>query len=76
MGLWPLEISYSFSAGIDFRRQNLTSKVGPRAERVNISISILISIVSEMYCVLCISDSMHIENVIALVKCDVMNCIF
>ena len=25
---------YSFSAGIDFRRQNLTSKVDPRAERV------------------------------------------
>ena len=27
----------SFSAGIDFRRHNLTSKVGPRTERVNIS---------------------------------------
>ena len=76
MGLWPLEISYSFSAGIDFRRQNLTSKVGSRAERVNISISILISIVPEVYCVLCTFDSMHIEIVIALVKCDVMNCIF
>ena len=25
---------WSYSAGIDFRRQNLTSKVGPRAERV------------------------------------------
>ena len=24
----------SYSAGIDFRRQNLTSKVGPRADRV------------------------------------------
>ena len=26
---------YSFSAGIDFRRQNLTSKVDPLTERVN-----------------------------------------
>ena len=25
---------YSYSAGIDFGRQNLTSKVDPRAERV------------------------------------------
>ena len=42
MGLRPLEIIYSFSAGINFRtqesdvyrRQILTSKVGPHAERV------------------------------------------
>ena len=27
---------YSFSAGIEFRRQNLPSKVGPRAERVDL----------------------------------------
>ena len=27
---------YPFSAGIDFRRQILTSKVGPRAKRVNV----------------------------------------
>ena len=27
---------YSFSAGIDFRRQDLTTKVDPRTERVNI----------------------------------------
>ena len=26
---------YSYSAGIDFRRQNLTSKVDPHAVRVN-----------------------------------------
>ena len=33
-GLRQVEIFYSFSARIDFRRQILTSKVGPRAERV------------------------------------------
>ena len=35
MGIRPLYICYSFSMGIDFRRQNLTSNVGQRAERVN-----------------------------------------
>ena len=37
MGLRPSEIFYSFSAGIDFRRQNLvlTSKVDSRAVRVD-----------------------------------------
>ena len=44
MGLWSLDIFNSFSAGINFIRQNLTcmrlwrqiltSKYGPRAERV------------------------------------------
>ena len=36
MGLRSLEIFYSFRAEIDFGRQNLnlTSKVGPRTERV------------------------------------------
>ena len=29
---------YSYSAGIDFRRQNLTSKVYPRTERVKLEI--------------------------------------
>ena len=33
MGLRPLLIFYPFSAGIDFRRQNLRSEVGPCAER-------------------------------------------
>ena len=34
MGLRPLQKNYSYSAGIDFRRQNLTSTVDPavRAE--------------------------------------------
>ena len=32
--LQPAHIFYSFSAGIDFRRHNLTSKIGPRAQRV------------------------------------------
>ena len=32
MGLRPLLMFYSFSAGIDFRCQNLTSKVDPRAD--------------------------------------------
>ena len=36
IGLQPLIIFYSFCAGIDFRRQNLTSKVVPRTERVNV----------------------------------------
>ena len=36
MGLRPLEIFYSFRAGIDFRRQILTSKVGPRFERAKL----------------------------------------
>ena len=38
-GLRPMQIFYAFGAGIDFRYQNrrqiLTSKVGPRSERVN-----------------------------------------
>ena len=34
MGLRPLEVCYSFSTGIAFRRQILTSKVDPRTERV------------------------------------------
>ena len=34
MGLRPLYIRNSFSAGNDFKRQNLTSKVDPRTERV------------------------------------------
>ena len=34
MGLRPVEIFYSFSAGVEFRRQNLTSKFGSRTERV------------------------------------------
>ena len=29
-------LNYSFSAGIDFRRQILTSEDGPRAERVKV----------------------------------------
>ena len=33
MGLRTLYILIFFSAGIDFRRQNMTSKVGSRAER-------------------------------------------
>ena len=32
MGLKPLEIFISVNVGTDFRRQNLTSKVGPGAE--------------------------------------------
>ena len=39
MGLRPLEIFYSFSAGIDFRRQILTFKVDSRAERVKATLS-------------------------------------
>ena len=35
MGLLPLLIYHSFSAGIDIRRQNLTSNVNPRTERVD-----------------------------------------
>ena len=35
MGLRPLEMFNSFGAGTDFRRQNLTSKVDPRIERVD-----------------------------------------
>ena len=35
MGVRSLYIFNSFSVGIDIRRQNLTSKVGPRAKRVN-----------------------------------------
>ena len=45
MGLRPLHIFNSFSTMIDFRRQNLTltSKDGPRAERVkDIAISDLV----------------------------------
>ena len=34
MGLLPLYFFNSFSAGIDFRRQMLKSKAGPRSERV------------------------------------------
>ena len=34
MDLPPISIFYSFSAGIHLRRLNLTSKVGPRSERV------------------------------------------
>ena len=34
-GSTTIIIVYSVSEGIDFRRQNLTSKVVPRAERVN-----------------------------------------
>ena len=34
MCIRPLYIFHSFSAGIDFRRQILTSKVDPRTERV------------------------------------------
>ena len=37
MGLLPLLIYYSFSAGIDIRRQNLTSNVNPRTERVDMN---------------------------------------
>ena len=36
MGLRPLEIFYSFSAGIDFRRQILTYKDDPSTVRVNV----------------------------------------
>ena len=36
MGLRPLEIIYFFSAGIDFRRPTLTSKVGPSTESVKV----------------------------------------
>ena len=36
MGLRPFKIFYSYSAGIDFRRLNLTSKVDPHAGKVNI----------------------------------------
>ena len=35
MGLRPLSIVYCFSAEIDFRRHNLTSKVDPRAVKGN-----------------------------------------
>ena len=35
MGLRPLYYVYSYSVGINFRRQNLTSKVDPRAVRVD-----------------------------------------
>ena len=35
MALWPLEIFYSFGTGIDFRRQILTSKLGPCIGRAN-----------------------------------------
>ena len=35
MGLRSLEVFYSYSVVIDFRRQNLTSKVDPRTVRVN-----------------------------------------
>ena len=37
MGLRLLYIFISFSAGIDFRRQNLTSKVGPRTGKINMA---------------------------------------
>ena len=37
MGLRPLWIFYSVSVGIDFRRQILTSKVVPHAEKVKLS---------------------------------------
>ena len=33
MGMQPIEIFLLYRAGIDFRRQNLTSKVDPRAVR-------------------------------------------
>ena len=33
---YGLQMFYSFSAGIDFRGQILTSKVGPRAERLTL----------------------------------------
>ena len=36
MGPWALQIFYSFSAWIIFRRQNQTSKVSTRIERDNI----------------------------------------
>ena len=36
---------YSFSAGIDFRRQILTSKVDPRTERVKTTRSYVLEIV-------------------------------
>ena len=36
MGLWSLYICHSFSAGIDCRRQTLTSIVDPRDERIMI----------------------------------------
>ena len=47
MGIRPLQIVYSFSAEIDFTRQNLTSmcKVGPRAESVNEAGHTLVTIV-------------------------------
>ena len=35
MGLRPLEIFYFFSAGIDVRRQILTSNIRPRTKRVD-----------------------------------------
>ena len=34
MGLWPIDIFHPFSAGIDFRRQNLTSINGPKTVSV------------------------------------------
>ena len=37
MGLRPLQIFNPFSVRIDFRRQNLTSKVCPRAKRIKCS---------------------------------------
>ena len=35
MDLWPLEMFYTFRAGINFRLQILAFKVGPSTERVN-----------------------------------------
>ena len=40
--------SYSYSAGIDFRRQNLTTKVDPRAERVKLISMVCIKLISAL----------------------------
>ena len=44
MGLWSLYICHSFSAGIDYRRQILTSIVDSRNERIIILIISVISV--------------------------------
>ena len=42
MGQRSIYFVNSFSAGFDFRRQNLTSKFDPRAEMVDVCLPILI----------------------------------
>ena len=41
MGLRPLEIFFSCSAGINFRRQILTTKVDPRTVRVKSTLGLV-----------------------------------